>query len=70
MTTATYTELANAKNALARYGYESAFHENGHLIVQDPWHRSVSGGKLELGGFKPVAIRSYDEARKFINVRN
>lgn len=62
-------ELAPAKAAIERYGYEASYDDQGNVIVQDPVHSS-RGGRLVLTGYEPVVIRSYDAARAFINVRN
>lgn len=70
MTKATHQELNNAKAALQRYGFEVNFHENGHLVVQDPvYYINAMTGTLKFDYYKPVVIRSYDAARRFISAR-
>ena len=72
-TAASYEEIQRAKAELIKHGYQVSSHENGHLIVEDPVFRCGFGqqaGRLVPAGFKPVAIRSYLDAIRFVSVRS
>lgn len=66
-----HRELTEAKEYLKRNSYQADFHENGHLIVQDPVHRiDVMSGTLKLDGYKKVAIRDAAAAFRFVSERS
>ena len=70
MQAATYKEIAQAKQMLESKHYAVSTHENGHLIVQDPVRACGPDGRLITCGSKPVAIRNYQEAYRFIDARS
>jgi len=69
MQAATHQEIAQAKEVLERNHYVVSTHENGHLIVQDPVRACGPDGRLITCGSKPVAIRNYRDAYRFIDAR-
>lgn len=63
------TELNNARRMLTDAGYTCETKSNA-ITVQDPQHTSGPGGTLIPSGFKPVQIKSYQAACKFIDDRS
>lgn len=70
MQAATHKEIAQAKQLLESKHYAVSTHENGHLIVQDPIRVCGCDGRLITCGSKPVAIRNYRDAYRFIDIRS
>ncbi len=69
---ADYQEIQRARALIELNGFSASGHENGHLIVKDPIHRSGAGaqaGMLITAGFQDVAVRSYSDAVEFVAAR-
>lgn len=55
---------------LASYGFESAINGDS-VVVQDPVCRIVPQSKnLRFDSMKPVTIKSFNEAIRFVNIRS
>jgi hypothetical protein len=70
MTITSKREITEAKGYLERNCYEVSIHNDGHLIVQKPIRVSGCDGRLITCGSRPVAIRDFDAAIRFVHERN
>jgi len=64
----THNELTQALAVLTRAGYHSTAAADG-LIVSDPYHVSIPGGGLRVGGWTLRPLRTLPDAIRFVNDR-
>lgn len=65
----TEASLAAIVALVARKGYEYAQHAD-RVVVLDPVHRSLPGGRLVVSHHEPVTLRTYLEAANFVMERD